>query len=76
MEYKYKFHELLLRMPVKDYWEAMEVIPKALHITKKTWKAWIYIKLDQPKDIPACALLWLSNFFNVDPHFLKNELNK
>jgi len=68
--YKYTLLDRLRKLPVEEYEIALKWLPLQCNVAKSTFRSWIYIKNDNPKDIPATALLTLSRFFQCDAHEL------
>lgn len=65
--YKYDLHSRLQRMPHEEYELAMAFLPQFLRVHKQTFRNWIYIKQDNPWEIPANAIIKLAMFFECTP---------
>ena len=63
--YKYHLHSLLLNLPVNEYQNAMNFFPVSLGVASTTWKAWIYIKQDEHREISGKALLMIAEYFQI-----------
>ena len=65
--YKYKLHSLLRKLTVEDYEIALSHLPQWIGVSKDTFRAWIYIKDNEPREIHGTALIKLANFFQIQP---------
>lgn len=74
--YKYKFHYLLRQLPYYDYRIAMVWIPKQLGIAQSTWTRWIYLKKDNPIELPEHHLAGIASFFDCEISDLKTNVKK
>lgn len=72
-KYKYRIHELLQNLPLKQNRSAMNYLPVRLGVGESTFKSWIYIKSNESREIPSKALLMLSEFFGIAPKQLYTE---
>lgn len=65
--FKYRIHYLLRQLSVQDYEIALKFLPDLCCVSYPTFKAWIYIKQDEIREIPGTAILKMARFFEVDP---------
>lgn len=61
--YKYRFLELLNKMPFCEKRRAMQELPELLNISETTWRRWVYLKNEYPTELPLFRLEQLSSFF-------------
>lgn len=62
---KYNLHKWLWELASQDEFDAvMNYLPEYLKVTKETLKKWIYIKVDEKHEMPACAMYLLCKFFH------------
>lgn len=71
--YKYRIHYLLRQLSYDDYTIAMKWIPEKLNISQSTWRKWIYIKKNDPREISISQLQVLATFFECE---VKDLINK
>lgn len=71
--YKYRFHYLLRQLSYSDYQISWKFFPQALNISKSTWEKWIYIKIDDPREVNQEALKIIATFFECTVDQLINE---
>lgn len=62
--YKYRIKENLEKISHSDYMEAKRVLPRLLNINKRTFERYMYVRLVDDYDIPACHLALLAYYFN------------
>jgi len=73
--YKYTLHELLWKLPREQERIAKNFLPVHLGVSKETFKAWVYLKEDEVREIPGTKLLLIARYFEVHPEELfTNEL--
>lgn len=61
--YKYRFLKLLRALPYDEYRIAMQWLPEKLCISPDTFKRWIYLKDNQPTELPLERLEKIASFF-------------
>ena len=63
--YKYRIHELMQRLPHKDYTVARRKLPEVLGVSPHTFHKWQWIKQNSGRMIPAEYMYQLAGFFGV-----------
>lgn len=63
--YKYNIIYLLRKMSAVEENEALDILPKLTGVSTGTFRNWVYIKHDNPREIPQSALIKIANYFEV-----------
>lgn len=71
--YKYTLHTLLLKLSAEAYSDAMDILPKLLRVSERTFKRWIYLREDEHFDIPHTKIILLASFFEISEIDLYNN---
>jgi len=69
-------HSILTRLKELShnrYAIARKHLPKALGVSKSTFDKWIYLKYNQPNQIPLDKIAAIANFFDIRIESLMNE---
>lgn len=72
-ELKYNLLKKLKALPHDRYKLAKNKLPVALGVSKVTFNAWLYIRQDDPRQIPTNKLNAMAHFFNCTIDELVNE---
>lgn len=65
--YKFRLNELLGRLSVPEYREALELLPKFLGCSASTLNRWRYVKKSDLFDLPYSVVVKLASYFNIPP---------
>ena len=63
--YKYTIYDLFQQLSREQYLIAWNFFPHHLRVSKDTFKAWVYIKEHEAREIPGRALLLIAQYFDV-----------
>lgn len=76
-KYKLTLHYRLQKLPHEDYRLAMDWLPNRIGIHRSTWERWIYLREDDPAEVPANAIIQMAIFFQCEPsEMFTNPVNK
>lgn len=70
---KYSILEKLNKLPIERVRLFKNKLPIALDVSKATFKAWLYIGIDDHRQIPLNKLHAIAHFLNVKIDTLLNE---
>lgn len=70
---KYAILERINKLPVDRYKLTKNKLPTALGVTKGTFNMWLYIGVDDHRQIPVNKLQAIAHFLNVKVDTLLNE---
>jgi hypothetical protein len=72
IERKYRIHEMLQTLSIKQYRAAKEYLPVELGISAQTFNNYLTMGVAAPQDIPYTIVAKLEIFFGLQPGQLKN----
>jgi hypothetical protein len=71
-KFKYRIDELLNLLPVTQYRAAMQILPRQLAVSAKTFANYRHIQLNEKRDIPHEKVAMLETLFGLKPGELQN----
>ncbi|WP_345948341.1 MULTISPECIES: hypothetical protein [unclassified Mucilaginibacter] len=72
IEFKYRIEELLNQLSVKQYRQAVRLIPQYLAVSPKTFANYRNIRLNDSRDIPHEKVAIMEKLFALQPGELQN----
>lgn len=70
--FKYRINACLVQLPMKDYRNALKVLPKAINVSANTFSNYRNIKLTDEQDIPHQKVVLLEKIFGLASGELDN----